>query len=110
MISGPLAPSQLADALLRGLLPATPTTARPGDSRPTATRRWPRSSTRSSGPTIPSTAASVIDAYFATSDRESVLGGYSIDEAGDTELDRVGAYIVRGDGTLRATRDPLGVP
>ena len=53
---------------------------------------------------------SVIDAYFATGDRDSVLGVYSIDEAGDTTLDRVGAYLERDDAPLRALREPLTVP
>ncbi len=53
---------------------------------------------------------SVIDAYFATGDRDSVLGVYSIDEAGDTTLDRVGAYLARDDAPLRALREPLTVP
>jgi branched-chain amino acid transport system substrate-binding protein len=52
---------------------------------------------------------SVVDAFFATSDRDSVLGRYSIDEVGDTTLDRVGAYETTGDG-LRPLPKPIAVP
>jgi branched-chain amino acid transport system substrate-binding protein len=52
---------------------------------------------------------SVVDAFFATSDRESILGSYSIEETGDTTLDRVGAYEETGDG-LRALPEPIAVP
>ena len=34
----------------------------------------------------------VIDAFFETTDRDSVLGTYSIDELGDTTLDRMTGY------------------
>ena len=55
----------------------------------------------------PRDRSSVIDAFFATADRESVLGAYSIDEAGDTTLDAIGGYRVEGgeprfDSALRA--------
>jgi branched-chain amino acid transport system substrate-binding protein len=53
---------------------------------------------------------SVIDAYFATADRDSVLGTYSIDDVGDTTLDRAGAYVARSDGMLRPLREPLAIP
>jgi branched-chain amino acid transport system substrate-binding protein len=36
----------------------------------------------------------VIDAFLETSDRDSVLGTYSIDEVGDTSLDRMTGYQV----------------
>jgi branched-chain amino acid transport system substrate-binding protein len=36
----------------------------------------------------------VVDAFFDTRDRDSVLGTYSIDEVGDTTLDRLAAYSV----------------
>jgi branched-chain amino acid transport system substrate-binding protein len=39
---------------------------------------------------------SVIDAFFATKDKESVLGTYSIDEFGDTTLTDYGGNIVKG--------------
>ncbi len=39
----------------------------------------------------------VIDAFLDTSDRDSVLGTYSIDEVGDTTLDRLTGYQVDGD-------------
>jgi branched-chain amino acid transport system substrate-binding protein len=38
----------------------------------------------------------VIDAFFETADRDSVLGTYSIDELGDTTLDAIGGYRVEG--------------
>ena len=37
----------------------------------------------------------VIDAFLDTTDRRSVLGTYSIDEVGDTTLDRLAGYRVR---------------
>ena len=43
--------------------------------------------------------ASVIEQLFATKDRDSVLGTYSIDENGDTTLTDYGAYSIE-DGTL----------
>ena len=52
---------------------------------------------------------SVIDAFFATGARQSILGTYSIDEVGDTTLDRVGAYASAG-GRLRPAPEPLAVP
>jgi branched-chain amino acid transport system substrate-binding protein len=39
----------------------------------------------------------VIDAFFATRNRESVLGKYSIDPDGDTTLTQYGGYRVQGD-------------
>jgi branched-chain amino acid transport system substrate-binding protein len=53
---------------------------------------------------------SVIDAFFATSDRDSVLGTYSIDEVGDTTLAEVGAYRARSGGRLAAAPRPFAVP
>jgi branched-chain amino acid transport system substrate-binding protein len=50
----------------------------------------------------------VIDAFFGTEDRDSVLGTYSIDELGNTTLDRLAGYRVE-NGT--ATFDtPLQAP
>ena len=43
----------------------------------------------------PTDRTAVIDAFFATSERDSVLGAYSIDEVGDTTLDRVSGYRYR---------------
>ena len=43
----------------------------------------------------------VVDAFFDTQDRDSVLGTYSIDEVGDTTLDRLAGY--------RRHRRPAGV-
>jgi branched-chain amino acid transport system substrate-binding protein len=39
----------------------------------------------------------VIDAFLDTSDRDSILGTYSIDEVGDTTLDRLTGFQVEGD-------------
>ncbi|HEX6117332.1 MAG TPA: branched-chain amino acid ABC transporter substrate-binding protein [Solirubrobacterales bacterium] len=55
----------------------------------------------------PRDRTAVIDEFFATSDRDSVLGTYSIDEAGDTTLDAIAGYRVedgepRFDSALRA--------
>jgi branched-chain amino acid transport system substrate-binding protein len=49
----------------------------------------------------------VIDAFLDTVDRRSVLGTYSIDEVGNTTLDRIAGYRVRRgrpvfDAALRA--------
>ena len=52
----------------------------------------------------------VTEAFFATEDRDSVLGTYSIDEVGDTTLARLGAYEVTGEGELRASPEPLTLP
>ena len=38
----------------------------------------------------------VIDAFFATEEKESVLGTYSIDDDGDTTLSDYGGYVVKG--------------
>jgi branched-chain amino acid transport system substrate-binding protein len=40
----------------------------------------------------------VVDAFFDTQDRDSILGSYSIDEVGDTTLDRVAGYRLRATG------------
>jgi branched-chain amino acid transport system substrate-binding protein len=37
----------------------------------------------------------IVDELFATSDRNSVLGTYSVDEVGDTTLDRIAGYRIR---------------
>ncbi len=55
----------------------------------------------------PRDRSAVIDSFFATADRESVLGTYSIDELGDTTLDAIAGYRVEGgeprfDSALRA--------
>ncbi len=48
----------------------------------------------------PTDRAAVIDAFFATVERDSVLGVYSIDELGETTLDRLSGYQLK-DGELR---------
>ena len=47
----------------------------------------------------PTDRASVIDALFATEDRDSILGTYSIDENGDTTLTDYGSFTIE-DGEL----------
>ena len=54
--------------------------------------------------------ASVVDAFFATSDRDSILGNYSIDEVGDTTLRSVGSYEVEAGGELGPAPEPITVP
>ena len=44
----------------------------------------------------PGDRPAVIDAFFDTTDRESILGTYSIDELGDTTLDRMTGYELEG--------------
>jgi branched-chain amino acid transport system substrate-binding protein len=51
---------------------------------------------------------SVIDAFFDTRDRHSVLGTYSIDEVGDTTLGRMSGYRVVGGRAVPAAE--LRVP
>jgi branched-chain amino acid transport system substrate-binding protein len=51
--------------------------------------------------------ADILEALFATQDRESVLGTYSIDENGDTTLTDYGVYAIKGgelefDQTIKA--------
>ncbi len=48
----------------------------------------------------PTDRQSVIDAMFATADRDSILGKYSIDENGDTTLTDYGVYTIDGDGQV----------
>ena len=40
----------------------------------------------------PADRTAVVDAFFDTTDRESILGTYSIDQLGDTTLDRMTGY------------------
>ena len=44
--------------------------------------------------TDPSDREAVIDAFFATEGRDSVLGTYSIDEIGNTTLNAISGYVV----------------
>ena len=39
---------------------------------------------------------SVVNAFFDIRDRHSVLGTYSIDDVGDTTLNRLAGYRIRG--------------
>jgi branched-chain amino acid transport system substrate-binding protein len=50
----------------------------------------------------------VVEAFFETRDRRSVLGPYSIDEVGDTTLDRMSGYRVARGGLKAVAR--LEVP
>jgi branched-chain amino acid transport system substrate-binding protein len=45
----------------------------------------------------------VVDAFLETTDRESILGTYSIDEAGNTTLNRLSGYRVQGGAPVFAT-------
>jgi branched-chain amino acid transport system substrate-binding protein len=56
----------------------------------------------------PTDRGDVIDAFLATSDRESVLGTYSIDAVGDTTLDRLAGY--RDEGGRLVFDRPLRAP
>jgi branched-chain amino acid transport system substrate-binding protein len=53
--------------------------------------------------------SAVVDAFFATSERESILGTYSIDESGDTTLPALGAYRIEAGRPL-AEPEPLELP
>jgi branched-chain amino acid transport system substrate-binding protein len=44
--------------------------------------------------------AAVVDQVFATKDRDSVLGTYSIDENGDTTLTTYGIYRIENNATV----------
>ena len=46
----------------------------------------------------------IVDAFFATRDRQSVLGTYGIDANGDTTLGAYGVFRVRRDGGIRYDR------
>jgi ABC-type branched-subunit amino acid transport system substrate-binding protein len=59
--------------------------------------------------TDPTSRGSVIDAFFATADRDSVLGTYSIDDLGDTTLRSIAGYRVRAGGEPAFYR-PLEAP
>jgi hypothetical protein len=57
----------------------------------------------------PLSRGAVVDAFFATEGRDSILGEYSIDSAGNTTLAQLGAYEVR-DGRAVAAAEPLQLP
>lgn len=52
----------------------------------------------------PGDRGSVIEAFFATSDRDSTLGTYSIDALGETTLDRMTGYEIDG-GRIKAVAE-----
>lgn len=55
----------------------------------------------------PTDRGDVIDAFFAITDRDSILGTYSIDGVGNTTLGRLGAYEVGRSGLPRPAAKPL---
>ena len=57
----------------------------------------------------PLSRSSVIDAFFATVDRDSILGRYSIDAVGNTTLPTLGAYLSAGRRIKPASR-PIELP
>ena len=57
----------------------------------------------------PLSREAVVDAFFATEGRESILGEYSIDSVGNTTLAQLGAYEVRS-GKAVAAAEPLPLP
>jgi branched-chain amino acid transport system substrate-binding protein len=46
----------------------------------------------------PTDRGDVADAFFETADRQSVIGTYSIDEVGETTLDRMTGYRIGAGG------------
>jgi hypothetical protein len=52
----------------------------------------------------PADRPSVATAFFGTADRDSILGGYSIDEVGNTTLNRMSGYELR-DGRARVAAE-----
>ncbi len=58
----------------------------------------------------PTDRSDVVDAFFATEDRESILGTYSIDEVGNTTLGTLGAYEISGAGKPRPEPEALTLP
>lgn len=58
----------------------------------------------------PTDRGDVVDAFFDTGDRESILGTYSIDGVGDTTLRRLGAYRIDGRGRALPEREALTIP
>ncbi len=44
----------------------------------------------------PTDRTAVVEAFFGTTDRESILGMYSIDESGETTLDQMTGYEISG--------------
>jgi branched-chain amino acid transport system substrate-binding protein len=57
----------------------------------------------------------VINSFFATKNRKSVLGTYSIDKDGDTTLNDFGRYLIKGGDltflkTVRVAKDSYGKP
>ena len=58
----------------------------------------------------PEDRSAVVDAFFATIDRQSILGTYSIDAVGNTTLGQLGAYEVGSDLKPVPTPRPLELP
>ena len=87
---GPRAAAGAGQRFLRAFSSAT--TGRPAATRPTATRRWRWCSTRSGAPATRAPTGLRRQRFFDTADRDSVLGTYSIDDVGDTTLNRLAGY------------------
>lgn len=58
----------------------------------------------------PTDRGAVVDAFFATEGRDSILGRYSIDGVGDTTLGMIGAYEVGERGRPKPAPAPLDLP
>ncbi|MFN8151245.1 MAG: branched-chain amino acid ABC transporter substrate-binding protein [Solirubrobacterales bacterium] len=58
----------------------------------------------------PTDRGDVVDAFFATTDRDSILGSYSIDDVGDTTLPQLGAYEIGPGGVPRPEPEALTLP
>jgi branched-chain amino acid transport system substrate-binding protein len=109
VISGALAPSQLADPDFPDLF---------GDAYDRPPGRFAAYGYEAMASILdaigraddPLDRKSVVDSYFETSERDSVIGTWSIDETGDTTLDQVGAYRERDASTLEPLRRSLPVP
>jgi branched-chain amino acid transport system substrate-binding protein len=56
----------------------------------------------------PTDRGSVIDAFFATADRDSILGTYSITDTGETTLDRMSGYRFLGAGQVTPVAELSG--
>lgn len=58
----------------------------------------------------PTKRSDVVDAFFATEDRDSILGEYSVDGVGNTTLGQLGAYEIGSSGRPEPTAEPLELP
>jgi branched-chain amino acid transport system substrate-binding protein len=53
----------------------------------------------------PADRDAVVDAFFETTERESILGTYSVDELGETTLAEMSGYRIGGGGRARAVAE-----